>query len=59
VLYTAVASSGPNGGHAAVPLALPVPPTGAGTWTISAQWMVLGDAATWPGGFTQAITWRR
>ena len=25
---------------------------------VSAQWLVLGDASTWPGGLSQAVKWR-
>jgi hypothetical protein len=40
-------------------LPYPVPTVGQGTWTLSAQWLVLGDAQTFPGGMSQAMRWRR
>jgi hypothetical protein len=46
-------------GHASIDLPFPVPSVGLGTWSLSAQWLVLGDATTFPGGMSQAIRWRR
>ncbi len=48
-----------NVGYAAIDLPFPVPTVGNGTWSLSAQWLVLGNASTFPGGMTQAVRWRR
>lgn len=58
----ATATTGTTGfdtGYASLDLPLPIPATGNGTWSVSAQWLVLGDASTYPGGMTEAIRWRR
>ncbi len=60
VVHTITAGAvGIEAGHAALDLPYPVPSTGNGTWALSAQWLVLGDASTFPGGVTQAIRWQR
>jgi hypothetical protein len=46
-------------GYVHLDLPYPVPTVGQGTWTLSAQWLVLGDAQTFPGGMSQAMRWRR
>lgn len=56
---TTTGSQGIDAGYAYVDLPYPVPATGNGTWTLSAQWAVLGTGAEYPGGWTQAIRWRR
>jgi hypothetical protein len=46
-------------GYVHLDLPYPVPTVGQGTWTLSAQWLVLGDVQTFPGGMSQAMRWRR
>ncbi len=46
-------------GYTSIDLPHPVPATGQGTWSVSAQWLVLGDAQSFPGGVSQAIRWRQ
>lgn len=52
-------NQGINAGYAFADIPFAVPATGNGTWTLSAQWAVLGTGAEFPGGWTQAIRWRR
>jgi hypothetical protein len=52
-------TTGNNLGYASIDLPFPVPAAGLGTWSLSAQWLVLGDPSTFPGGMTQAIRWQR
>jgi len=54
----ATGSTGNNAGYASIDINRPIPTVGNGTWSVSAQWFVLGDASTFPGGMTQAIRWR-
>ena len=54
----ATGSTGNNAGYASLDINRPIPTVGNGTWSVSAQWFVLGDASTFPGGMTQAIRWR-
>ncbi|MFO0449891.1 MAG: FG-GAP repeat domain-containing protein [Pseudomonadota bacterium] len=58
MVTTTTGSAGLASGHAAVDIPLPPPPVGQGSWSLSAQWWVLGDAATFPGGMSQALRWR-
>ncbi len=51
-------TSGQNLGYGYLDLPVPVPLTGQGLWWVSAQWLVLGVPATFPGGMTQAMRWR-
>lgn len=60
VMTLMTTGTGTNAGYCRVDLPLPVPPgMGVGTWWVSAQWLVLGTTATFPGGMTQAVRWRR
>jgi hypothetical protein len=58
MVTTTTGSAGIAAGHAAVDIPLPPPPVGQGTWGLSAQWWVSGDAVTFPGGMSQAVRWR-
>ncbi|HMX64956.1 MAG TPA: metal ABC transporter permease [Microthrixaceae bacterium] len=51
-------TSGQNLGYGYLDLPVPVPLAGQGLWWVSAQWLVLGTTATFPGGMTQAMRWR-
>ncbi len=59
MLVTITGSIGQDAGYAHLDLPFPIPTTGLGAWSLSAQWLVLGDASTFPGGLTQAKSWRR
>ncbi len=60
VFYTGTAgSAGNEAGHVFMDLPYPVPTTGQGNWSLSAQWLVLGGGSTFPGGLSQAIRWQR
>ncbi len=50
-------TSGNDTGYAYVDINHPIPTVGNGTWSVSAQWLVVGS--TFLGGMTQAIRWRR
>lgn len=56
---TTTGSQGIDAGYAYVDLPLPVAANGIGTWSVSAQWAVLGTGTEYPGGWTQAVRWRR
>jgi hypothetical protein len=56
---TVTGAAGQSAGHAHVDLPIPVPASGLGTWSVAGQWWVLGSGAAFPGGVTQAVTWRR
>jgi FG-GAP-like repeat len=59
IMVTALTgSSGVAAGHASTVISLPPPLVGQGSWSLSAQWWVLGDAATFPGGMSQSLRWR-
>lgn len=58
LMCTAVAGTqGLQNGYCSVDLPFPVPLQGQGAWALSAQWWVLGDAVTFPGGMSEAIRW--
>lgn len=58
IACTAVAGTvGTAAGHTQLDLPIPVTTAVQGAWTVSAQWWVLGDAATFPGGMSQALRW--
>jgi hypothetical protein len=60
LMYTGVTgTTGIASGHAALDLPFPVPLVGSGTMSLSAQWLVVGDASTFPGGMSQALEWRQ
>ena len=52
-------ASGNDAGYARIDLPHPIPASGQGIMTLSAQWVVLATGSSFPGGVTQAITWRR
>jgi hypothetical protein len=52
-------ATGQDAGYARVDLPIPVPVSGLGSWSVAGQWWVLGSGATFPGGVTQAVSWRR
>jgi hypothetical protein len=52
-------AAGQDAGYAHFDLPVPVPASGLGAWSVAAQWWVLGTSATFPGGVTQAVTWRQ
>jgi hypothetical protein len=49
---------GNDAGYAHVDLPFPVPASGQGIWSVSAQWLVLGSGAQFPGGMSSAIRWQ-
>ncbi|MCU0863921.1 MAG: VCBS repeat-containing protein [Planctomycetes bacterium] len=58
IACTAVAGTvGTAAGHTQLDLPIPVTTAVQGAWTVSAQWWVLGDTATFPGGMSQALRW--
>jgi hypothetical protein len=59
LLVTTTGSTGMQAGYASLDLPLPAPLQGMGTWWVAAQWLVLGTPATFPGGMTQTVRWRR
>lgn len=52
-------AAGQDAGYAHFDLPVPIPASGLGAWSVAAQWWVLGTNGTFPGGVTQAVTWRR
>jgi hypothetical protein len=49
---------GNDAGYAHVDLPFPVPASGQGIWSVSAQWLVLGSGVQFPGGMSSAIRWQ-
>lgn len=56
---TVTGATGQDAGYARFDLPIPVPVSGLGSWSVAGQWWVLGSGATFPGGVTQAVSWRR
>jgi len=52
-------TTGLDAGYTRIDLPHPIPASGLGMWTLAGQWVVLGLGNRFPGGVTQAITWRR
>lgn len=56
---TVTGAIGQDAGYARVDVPIPVPVSGLGSWSVACQWWVLGSGAAFPGGVTQAVSWRR
>lgn len=52
-------NAGQDLGYARLDVPIPVPVSGLGMFSVSGQWVVLGTGSEFPGGLTEAITWRR
>jgi len=58
-LLAVTGATGQDAGYTRIDLPHPIPASGQGMWTLAGQWVVLGLGSQFPGGVTQAITWRR
>ncbi len=58
-LLVVTGSFGQAAGYARIDLPHPVPVSGSGMWSLSAQWVVMGLGAQYPGGTSQVAAWRR
>jgi len=52
-------TTGIGSGFVGLDLPHPIPASGLGIMSLSGQWVVLGMGNEFPGGLTQAVTWRR